>query len=330
MPARIRLQIKGHPANRFFWIVASSSKLNPRGRPIERMGYWFPDRKGVYDDRSIVLNRPRLKYWIGLGSEITDGAYRVLSHAGFLPKKPPPFGSDTLYGKPHWLPCPEPPKPIEPNYGAAHDLREQVEETERLVQSKRQTYLENAAMQFHTQADKAPEEELRDIIEKYQLYTEKLKQIVPNTPQDRLHAFATLSNIASGDNFNKNLTIEEMMIRLDIERDEAVEIYKAYEGVGLPFNEADADDFRVNLTRSIRPKKMQAGEKFYVPNPNPVTPFPDFKGLDEYTGDFHSIVTPLKPVEPYDEWFDLEKKHRDMMKKQLNPLEFFAGKKKKK
>jgi hypothetical protein len=284
------------------------------------MGYWFPDRKGVYDDRSIVLNRPRLKYWIGLGSEVTDGAYRVLSHAGFLPKKPPPFGSQTLYNKPHWLPCPEPPKPILPNYGAAHELREQVEETEEFVQSRRKTYLENAAMQFHTQADKVPEDEIREIIEKYHLYSEKLKQVVPNTPQDRLHAFATLSNIASGDSFNRDMTVDEIMTRLNIERDEALEIFKAYEGAGMGFNEADADDFTVNLTRSFRQKKMQAGEKFYVPSPNPVTPYPDFKGLDEYTGDFHSIVTPLKPVEPYEQWFDVEKKNKEKSKKTVDPF----------
>ena len=62
MPARIRLQMKGSPSNPFYWLIVQSSKVSPRAMPIERMGYWIPDVKRVYDDRSIILNRPRLKY----------------------------------------------------------------------------------------------------------------------------------------------------------------------------------------------------------------------------------------------------------------------------
>lgn len=316
MPARIRLQVKGHPANRFFWIVASSSKTNPHGRPIERMGYWFPDVKGIYDNRSIVLNRPRLKYWIGLGAEISSGAYRVLSQANFLPKKPPPFGYSRLYDHANFIPCPEPPSAPERDLGAAEDLKEQIEEIDRQNLLRKQSYEENAHRQFSVRDSQPPDEEIREYMQKYYLLLEQLEKLMPSTPANKVQAFMSMmsvlnSNGSETDNLSDrgfSLKPQYVAKKLNISYEKAEKIIRVYGNSGLDFEQADLDDHTVNMAKKKRVKKFKPGDKVYVPSENPITPYPNFEDeVDVFPKDFHNIRNPLRPSKEYGVRLDPDK-----------------------
>ena len=100
MPAKIRLFQQGVRNHPFWWIVVQGGHKNPKGRFIERLGYWLPRETKKHVERSIILNQPRLRYWIGVGAEPTPGVLKVLETAELIPKRPPKHGSDTLYEKP--------------------------------------------------------------------------------------------------------------------------------------------------------------------------------------------------------------------------------------
>lgn len=99
MGVKIRLQNHGCRNHPYWWIVVQGHKTNPKGRIIERIGMWWP-RNTVRYRRSIVINRHRIKYWIGVGAVPTPGAHRVLAQAEMIPRMPVPFGSSSLYKKP--------------------------------------------------------------------------------------------------------------------------------------------------------------------------------------------------------------------------------------
>ena len=287
------------------------------------MGYWFPDVKGVYDNRSIVLNRPRLKYWIGLGAQITSGAYRVLSQANFLPRKPPPFGYSTLYEHPGFIPTPEPPKPPERDLGAAEDLRDQIEEIERQNLLRKESYVENAHRQFHIRDSKPAEEEIREYMQKYYYYLEKLKQLAPSDTKSKAEAFLNMLD-AANESFDKNfnqgegLSPRQVAEKLKIPLAKAEKIVLMYESVAQEFEEADVDDFKVDLSRKKRVKKFKPGAKVYVPSANPITPYPNFEDDgDVFPKDFHGIRNPLRPAKEYEAWIEPDKSEaqdRDLRK----------------
>lgn len=72
---------------------------NPRGRYLEKLGYWLP-RKTVTVQRSMILNKHKVQYWLGMGATCTNRVHRILEKFGFVPKTPTPFGSASLYEKP--------------------------------------------------------------------------------------------------------------------------------------------------------------------------------------------------------------------------------------
>ena len=51
-------------------------------------------------DRSIALNIPKIKYWLGNGAIPTDRVHKILERFDLVPHKPPPFGSKYQYEKP--------------------------------------------------------------------------------------------------------------------------------------------------------------------------------------------------------------------------------------
>jgi small subunit ribosomal protein S16 len=99
MKVRIRLQNHGCKNHPFWWIVVQPSKKNPRGRYLERVGYWLP-RKTVTVQRAMILNKHRLQYWLGVGATCTNRVHRILEKFNYVPKQAVPFGSHTLYEKP--------------------------------------------------------------------------------------------------------------------------------------------------------------------------------------------------------------------------------------
>jgi small subunit ribosomal protein S16 len=67
------------------WIVVAGNRKNLKGRFVEHVGYWSP-RQGVALQRQIVMNVPRVKYWISCGAVPTDKVQKFLSLWSILPK----------------------------------------------------------------------------------------------------------------------------------------------------------------------------------------------------------------------------------------------------
>ena len=57
-------------------------------------------RKTLTYHRGIVLNKHKIRYWLSVGAQPTNGVIRLLNKFDFYPKSPVPFGSATLYEKP--------------------------------------------------------------------------------------------------------------------------------------------------------------------------------------------------------------------------------------
>lgn len=99
MKVRIRLQDHGVKNHKFWWIVVQPANKNPGGRYLERLGYWLP-RKTATVQRSMIVNKHRVQYWLGNGATCTNRVHRILEKFGYVPKTPVPFGSASLYEKP--------------------------------------------------------------------------------------------------------------------------------------------------------------------------------------------------------------------------------------
>jgi small subunit ribosomal protein S16 len=65
--------------------VVAANRKNLKGRFLEHVGYWSP-RQGVALQRQIVLNVPRVKYWISCGAIPTEKVQKFLSLWSILPK----------------------------------------------------------------------------------------------------------------------------------------------------------------------------------------------------------------------------------------------------
>jgi small subunit ribosomal protein S16 len=85
MNLAIRLQNHGKKNHPLWWIVVAPRKRNIRGRFIEHVGYWSP-RTGVNLQRQVILNMPRVKYWMSCGAVPTYRIHRFLAMWGVLPK----------------------------------------------------------------------------------------------------------------------------------------------------------------------------------------------------------------------------------------------------
>lgn len=81
------------------FIVVQKPQMKLTGRYIEKIGYWRPRNRKTYD-RSISLNIPKVKYWLGNGAQPTKPVKRLLSEFDLWPKVPPPQGSKYAYEKP--------------------------------------------------------------------------------------------------------------------------------------------------------------------------------------------------------------------------------------
>ncbi|CAD8057118.1 unnamed protein product [Paramecium sonneborni] len=95
----IRLQNHGCRNHKLWWIVVAPRKRNIKGRFIEHVGYWVPHERKVVQ-RSVILNKPRIRYWLAMGAGVTPKVHRFLSWVDLLPAPLIKFGSKTLYEKP--------------------------------------------------------------------------------------------------------------------------------------------------------------------------------------------------------------------------------------
>lgn len=85
MKLSIRLQQKGKKNHPYWWIVVAPNRRNMFGRYAEHVGIWCP-REGVNIKRQIILNIPRVKYWISKGAVPTMKVHKFLSMWNMYPK----------------------------------------------------------------------------------------------------------------------------------------------------------------------------------------------------------------------------------------------------
>ncbi|KJZ72537.1 Ribosomal protein S16 [Hirsutella minnesotensis 3608] len=93
MVIKIRLARFGRRNAPFYNIVVAQARTARNSRPLEVLGTYDPiPRTDPYDNsgklhKDVKLDIPRARYWIGVGAQPTDTAWRLLSMVGILPKK---------------------------------------------------------------------------------------------------------------------------------------------------------------------------------------------------------------------------------------------------
>ncbi|KAG6040818.1 Ribosomal protein S16, mitochondrial [Claviceps citrina] len=93
MVVKIRLARFGRRNSPFYNIVVAHARTARNSRPLEVIGTYDPVPKpDPYDNsgklhKDVKLDTHRAKYWIGVGAQPTDTAWRLLSMVGILPKK---------------------------------------------------------------------------------------------------------------------------------------------------------------------------------------------------------------------------------------------------
>lgn len=80
----------GISAKRFYILVACNRRDPPNGKHMEVLGTYYPRVKnGVQEIR---LRFSRIKFWLGVGAEMSPMAMRCIATAGLIPQPPPRFG----------------------------------------------------------------------------------------------------------------------------------------------------------------------------------------------------------------------------------------------
>ncbi|KAK3337767.1 ribosomal protein S16 domain-containing protein [Cercophora scortea] len=85
MVVKIRLARFGRTNSPFYNIVVSHARTARNSRPLEVIGTYDPiPKKDSYDTsgklhKDIKLDVTRARYWIGVGAQPTDTAWRLLS-----------------------------------------------------------------------------------------------------------------------------------------------------------------------------------------------------------------------------------------------------------
>ncbi|KIN08064.1 hypothetical protein OIDMADRAFT_91612, partial [Oidiodendron maius Zn] len=92
MVLKIRLARFGRRHAPFYNIVVAQARSARNGKPIEVLGTYDPIPKAPVDGegpgwKDIKLDSTRTKYWLGVGAQPSDSAWRLLSMAGLLEPK---------------------------------------------------------------------------------------------------------------------------------------------------------------------------------------------------------------------------------------------------
>lgn len=88
-----RFGIKNKPQ---YKLIVQGHYKRLKGRYVEHLGYWFPVKLNEHD-RSIVLNKGRLRYWISVGAVHSPKVQKLLSFADIATTPWTSFGTQTLY-----------------------------------------------------------------------------------------------------------------------------------------------------------------------------------------------------------------------------------------
>jgi len=105
MVVRIRLARFGKRHAPFYNIVVTQARTARNSKPIEVIGTYDPIPKLPTDGegksfKDIRLDSVRAKYWLGVGAQPSDPAWRLLSMVGLLEPKyrPSPLGMNQSGG----------------------------------------------------------------------------------------------------------------------------------------------------------------------------------------------------------------------------------------
>src|SRR5690554_5223036 len=87
MALAIRLARGGRKSRPFYRIVVTDKRMPRDGRYIEKLGTYNPLLAND-DDKRVVLNEERIKYWLGQGAKASDRVAIFLGKAGLadMPK----------------------------------------------------------------------------------------------------------------------------------------------------------------------------------------------------------------------------------------------------
>lgn len=84
---KIRMQKLGRRHRSFFRIVVTDARVKRQGTYLEKLGQYDPRETDAA--KRFVVNADRVKHWIGLGAQPTEGMVTLLKEAG-VPFAPPP------------------------------------------------------------------------------------------------------------------------------------------------------------------------------------------------------------------------------------------------
>ena len=76
---KIRLARGGAKKRPFYSIVVADQRRSPRGRFIERVGFFNP--RAAAGDERLRLDRERVDYWIGNGAQASERVRQLLKQA---------------------------------------------------------------------------------------------------------------------------------------------------------------------------------------------------------------------------------------------------------
>jgi len=80
MPTKIRLARGGSKKRPFYRIVVADQRMPRDGRFIEKIGTFDP-LLARDDEKRLVVDNERVKYWLGTGAQLTDRIQKILSDA---------------------------------------------------------------------------------------------------------------------------------------------------------------------------------------------------------------------------------------------------------
>ena len=81
---KVRLTRGGAKKRPFYHIVVTDQRNKRDGRAIERLGFYNPVAQGA--EPRLVLDAERVKYWVGVGAQMTDKVAQLYKQAASAPQ----------------------------------------------------------------------------------------------------------------------------------------------------------------------------------------------------------------------------------------------------
>lgn len=96
----IRLRRFGNKNTPQYKLIVQGHYTRIKSKYVEHLGYWFPVKVNEHD-RSVVLNKGRLRYWVSVGAVYSPKVQKLLSFLDIANAPWISFGSQTTYKCPH-------------------------------------------------------------------------------------------------------------------------------------------------------------------------------------------------------------------------------------